>query len=1165
MIGMNIVKNRIDNDDCKSKRIAKVTKGYSIFGFNEFGASQLLFSLSYYYFILYVFFIVCATSCLMTSPTNTKHNTSYKVTLERLLLVGIELRILLGYFYLTLICFVIRRSFINRSVKRRILIKLRIRRPRTPIRNSCLTSLPTALYLWILLINFLLIAISNPSIKNPGPHCEGNFSVFYCNVQGLIPFGELTAENPMLNVTKVHELNHLITNKKPDIVIYNETWLKESIHDSEVLPTDTYKVFRLDRSNYTHPPDPNNNRKFRANGGGVLIGIKHSLDIESKEIAVKCRAEILSIELTDKAGKKSIISSMYRVGTLGADHHDRVSQYLHNIRRRRRVQCLTLIGDLNLPHANWEDNFSPVPIEQSFIDTFNDLSLKQLVTVPTHNRGNVLDNILTDKPDLISDMFVDCSHGPCGSDHFPISFKLKLNARRKKPCKRTIYNFKQANWHNLNEELASKNWEHLFVNHSANESWSIFKEILTNSCDRHIPKISISDEFQPPWFDSEVFHSCRKKERLHKEWKESNDDSKYFKFSRARKNFKDLVDTKMDANFEDPLNRNIINKNFWSYVKSKSNSHRIPEVVSYKDCIRSDPQGQCDIFNTYFFDQFTGDSDYSVEIDYSNDHLFQITFDAAHIEKLLKSLDPNKAQGADNIHGRILKECSVSLSKPLACLFNICYTAGSIPADWKLANVVPVHKKGSKAEVTNYRPISLTSIIMKTFERIVRDDLISRCQHLIDSRQHGFMLEKSCTTQLVSFCDSLAISLNDNVRTDVIYFDFQKAFDSVNHDIILNKLKHQYGIDGSLLKFFKSYLEERHQRVVIGNKMSNPCRVTSGVPQGSILGPTLFILFLNDITRDLSPGTNIAMYADDTKIWRRIKTQDDHWILQRDINALMNWANANKMKFHPSKSHVLPISNANSTTRDEDFIYTISNCPINYTELEKDLGIHIQGKLDWSQHCNKLYSKANQRLGLLKRTCHFTKNISKRRAFYLSQVRSQFEHCTVIWRPSSETMVDKLESLQKRSLKWVLKNLYMSFGDIRVYYRFCKQLDILPLSVRFDLKDILFFHQIFYGISTVSFPAYLNRFTGSRLRHCHLDDLSMVSDTLPKIPQNLTSSNTRIAGISKSFFYRAHILWNNLPYDLRSVISPSIFKIRLRAHLWAKIETVITSTPEENE
>ena len=126
-----------------------------------------------------------------------------------------------------------------------------------------------------------------------------------------------------------------------------------------------------------------------------------------------------------------------------------------------------------------------MPNEQTFIDTFYDLCLKQLVTVPTHNKGNIFYNILTDKPDLISDIFVDTLQGPCRLDHLPIFFKLMLNARRKKPCKRTIYNFKQANWKNLNDELALKNWEDLFVNHFANESWSIFKETLTNSCDSH--------------------------------------------------------------------------------------------------------------------------------------------------------------------------------------------------------------------------------------------------------------------------------------------------------------------------------------------------------------------------------------------------------------------------------------------------------------------------------------------------------------------------------------------------------------------------------------------------------------------------------------------------------------------------------------------------------
>ena len=153
---------------------------------------------------------------------------------------------------------------------------------------------------------------------------------------------------------------------------------------------------------------------------------------------------------------------------------------------------------------------------------------------------------------------------------------------------------------------------------------------------------------------------------------------------------------------------------------------------------------------------------------------------------------------------------------------------------------------------------------MKIYERVVRDKLLSTCGQLIDDRQHGFMINRSCCTQLANFCDSLALSLNENIQTNVIYFDFQKAFDSVNHDIILEKLKFQYKIDGSLIRFFVNYLKGRKQQVVIGNEKSLNKVVTSGVPQGSIVGPTLFILFINDITKQITPGTNIALYADDT-------------------------------------------------------------------------------------------------------------------------------------------------------------------------------------------------------------------------------------------------------------------------------------------------------------
>ncbi|MCP4459503.1 MAG: reverse transcriptase family protein, partial [Cytophagales bacterium] len=256
-----------------------------------------------------------------------------------------------------------------------------------------------------------------------------------------------------------------------------------------------------------------------------------------------------------------------------------------------------------------------------------------------------------------------------------------------------------------------------------------------------------------------------------------------------------------------------------------------------------------------------------------------------------------------------------------------------------------------------------------------------KTSHLLDSRQHGFLAHKSCTTNMVSFTDSIVVSTNEisTMSTDVIYFDFSKAFDSVNHDLILSKLKHMYHIDGRLLKFIKNYLSDREQCVVLDNVKSSMKPVLSGVPQGSILGPILFVLFINDLPAGLSVGTSLSLYADDTKIWRSIKCNLDHELLQNDISYLNNWASQNKMNFHLEKCKALSINYRNSPFSGifpdifVRFEYHLGQNPLAFAESEKDLGVIMNSSFTFNDHCLNILANASQQFGISKRTCSFVK------------------------------------------------------------------------------------------------------------------------------------------------------------------------------------------------
>ena len=999
----------------------------------------------------------------------------------------------------------------------------------------------------LFILNMILIVICNCSLLNPGPN---SLSVVYNNIHGFINASDLASDTPPLNMTKVHEIHGYIFTNRPDVVILNETWLKRSVLSSEVLP-ENYKVFRLDRSLKSHPFDPSQPKKFRKNGGGVLIAHRCDIDITSvKFTKVSAQAELLSVIIKTQSGKRFCVSTFYRVGTLGIDNFEQFKKHFIALAAGKKLQHHVLVGDFNMPNVSWPDGLTSSDLLKKFISFLTgDLGHTQLVSSPTHKSDNVLDLVFTNIPSLVKNMKILEQNEMCLSDHFAITFNIDVKTKYVKQPKRKMFNYSKGNFRDLNNELHSINWELVFGSNDPFVAWNRFRTILGDCCDRWIPKKTIQSQFQPPWYDSDCDRIRREKEKWRKRANASNSESDLNKFRSLRKQFKRTMNEKMRLNVEDDSDTALISKKFWTHVKSKTKSTRIPETVRYGNHFRNNPMDQANLFNEYFYAQFSDKSDYNIDISYENDHFNDFRIHCDEIFLILKNIKPGKAAGPDGIHGYVLKNCAGSLAYPLSILFNLSFSTGCIPPDWKLASVVPVHKKDDKASVENYRPISLTSLVMKVFERSIKSALYEKCKDLLDTRQHGFLNNRSCTTQMLPFTDDLALALNNKSRIDVIYFDFAKAFDSVSHDLILHKLKYLYNVDGLMLKFIKSYLEGRQQQVVIGGHSSSIKPVNSGVPQGSILGPLLFVLFINDLFSCVSDGTNIALYADDTKIWREILSFSDHHIIQNDINRLYDWSVRNKMNFHPKKCKALSVTlqrNVLDNLPFNIFLYEINENFINYVQSQTDLGVEVNTRFTWGAQCDGLAAKASSRLGLLRRTCHFATDTKQKRSFYLALVRSIFEHCSVIWAPQRATQLDKFAAIQKRAVKWINGEPFTSYSD-EMFAAKQKDLNILPIKLKFIYNDLVLFYKIVNQLVPVDLPGYMtvcvledSRYTR---RNAQIHDMTDVSSYKSSITPCTDA-------LRHSYFHRTMLRWNHLPVSIRQVECLSKFKSNLTALLW---------------
>ena len=492
-----------------------------------------------------------------------------------------------------------------------------------------------------------LIVISNMSLLNPGPQTIQGLNCFFHNIHGLVTYNTLGLTSPDLNITKILELQAYIFENKPDIIILNETWLKPAIKSEEIIPGGSYKIFRRDMSPDSHPTDPLNPKKFKVNGGGVLIAVKNSLDLHPKVIASKSQAEILSIEVTLSNKKKVSLSTLYRVGTLGLPNLTEVKQHLIKVFKDKKYKNNFIVGDFDLDTVNWQNYTATSNVQTSYLNLFLDLGLTQIISEPTHKCGNILDLLLTDSPLLVTNQKIHSPGAFIKSDHSPISFTLSSLIARRKAITRKIFNFKKANWKTLNNDLKRVDWHYLLSSEEAHTGWELFKNKFLILCDKHIPKITIKESFQPPWYDSEVFKLNKKKENFRKKFKETNSQNHYLKYSSLRKDLKNLVKAKMRSNFDDELSPNTITKKFWSYVKSSSKSHTLPQRMYYGECIRNDSEGIANLFNEHFFNQFSDKSKYDIDINFDKDPWFDFSISESTICNLLRSLNSNKSKGPD--------------------------------------------------------------------------------------------------------------------------------------------------------------------------------------------------------------------------------------------------------------------------------------------------------------------------------------------------------------------------------------------------------------------------------------------------------------------------------------------------------------------------------------
>ena len=915
--------------------------------------------------------------------------------------------------------------------------------------------------------------------------------------------------------TKLGLLANFVSQFKVDVVGITETHLVSHIASS-FISIPNYSLFRCDTVG-----------SFPKHGVAAYV---HN-DIQVDQVSTPYK-NVLTFRMTRF---NIFVLIVYRPPSYTIIENEELLQSLQTFVSDKEA---ILIGDFNLPNVIWgEDDahhiFHGTSTERAFLDMFDTLGLKQWISVPTYpSSGNTLDLVLTTEPDCIGSATVESPLPAC--DHCPIVFEYVLSTDTLPRDEHSSFGrlWHKGNFKKLNKLLLDVDWDYELALMNSDESYEKLLRTVKDIAHELIPvKQSRLPKVKPPWHTNPPGSLVRKHNRVWQTYKLVRQEQgrrspaaleAYGHFSSLNRQVR-CFSVQSQSRYEHSLIEKWKDnpKLLHAYIRSKKSAPVTVGPLQLKDgTISSDPQAMSECLAEAFCSVYTrGEPDNQVPHQVHDSSMPDMHLTVEEVRTLLENTDGNTAMGPDGLHPLILKNCAESLAKPIHTVFIRSLQEGQLPAAWKDSAVIPIFKKGHQIDLLNYRPVCLTSVVCKRLERKLSEHIYNYLQSssLLSSHQFGFRPGYSTTEQLMLVYEEVSAGVDAGRTVDVVLFDYSKAFDVVPHAVLLKKLEH-LGIEGDVLCWISSFLMGRTMRVSVKNHFSEAKEVTSGVPQGSVLGPLLFLIYINHVASQLS--CKYKIFADDLKIYACGEAHNTGTDLepriQADIDALSSTSESWGLSLNPKKCVVLRFSRK----KQETPCYVLQGSILPSPRAHTDLGVIIDTSLKFHDHISSITRKISG-LGhsFLKSTVCRSREFM---LFFLTvHLRPILEYASCVWHTGYTEDARSLERFQRYWTKQIDMLNHLTYGDR------LRELDLYSVKGRLVRADLIHYWKIFHKQSCIAPEAMFPQPPTSNTRG-HKYKIGMVH------------VNTDVR--KRAFSKRCVKLWNSLPQYVVDAPSIASFK-----------------------